>query len=268
MIRSVKGNGRIRYTPIGGFAGGFVENENVTIHTRAGKKFSGTIHLISAAAHTYRDTATMERKEDTLEVIIDELVTKEADTLALGIKPGDFISFDPRTVYTKSGFIKSRFLDDKASAGILLGLAKAVSEKEIKLSRKVYLMFTNYEEVGHGASAGIPEDAEEMISVDMGAVGDDLKTDEYKVSICAKDSGGPYDYDVTGKLIDIAEKEKLDFAVDIYPYYGSDVEATLHAGYDLKHGLIGPGVFASHSYERTHKKGIDNTLKLLAFYIS
>ena len=129
-------------------------------------------------------------------------------------------------------------------------------------------MFTNYEEVGHGASAGIPEDAEEMISVDMGAVGDDLKTDEYKVSICAKDSGGPYDYDVTGKLIDIAEKEKLDFAVDIYPYYGSDVEATLQAGYDLKHGLIGPGVFASHSYERTHKKGIDNTLKLLAFYIS
>jgi putative aminopeptidase FrvX len=267
MIRSIKGNGRIRYTPIGGYAGGFVENENVTIHTRKGKKFSGTIHLINAAAHTYRDTATMERKEETLEVVLDEITKNEEDTLKLGIKPGDFISFDPRTVYTKSGFIKSRFLDDKASAGVLVGLAKAVAEGLVKPKRKVYLMFTNYEEVGHGASAGIPADTEEMISVDMGAVGDDLKTDEYKVSICAKDSGGPYDYDVTNRLIEIAEKEKLDFAVDIYPFYGSDVEATLHAGYDIKHGLVGPGVFASHSYERTHKLGVENTLKLLAAYI-
>ena len=267
MIRSVKGNGRIRFTQIGGFAGGFVENENVTIHTRDGKEFSGTIHLINAAAHTYKDTATMERNEVNLEIVIDEVVTKEADTLQLGIKPGDFISFDPRTVYTKSGFIKSRFLDDKASAGILLGLAKAVADKSIKLNRQVFIMFTNYEEVGHGASSGIPKDVEEMISVDMGAVGDDLKTDEYKVSICAKDSGGPYDYDVTGRLINVAEREKLNFAVDIYPYYGSDVEATLRAGYDLKHALIGPGVFASHSYERTHKQGVENTFKLLAAYI-
>lgn len=268
MIRSVKGNGRIRFTPIGGYAGGFVENENVTIHTRTGKMFTGTIHLINAAAHTYKDTATMERNEVNLEIIIDEIVKKESDTLKLGIKPGDFISFDPRTVYTKSGFIKSRFLDDKASAGILLGLAKAVADNQIKLKRKVYIMFTNYEEVGHGASSGIPLDTEEMISVDMGAVGDDLKTDEYKVSICAKDSGGPYDYEVTNKLVEIAEREKLNYALDIYPYYGSDVEATLHAGYDLKHGLIGPGVFASHSYERTHKQGVENTLKLLAAYIS
>jgi putative aminopeptidase FrvX len=268
MIRSIKGNGRIRFTPIGGYAGGFVENENVIIHTREGKKYSGTIHLINAAAHTYRDTATMERKEENLEIVVDEIVTKEDDTLKLGIKPGDFISFESRTVYTESGFIKSRFLDDKASAGILLGLAKAVSKKRVRPTRKVYLMFTNYEEVGHGASSGIPSDTEEMISVDMGAVGDDLKTDEYMVSICAKDSGGPYDYDVTSKLIDIATREKLNYAVDIYPYYGSDVEATLQAGYDIKHGLIGPGVYASHSYERTHKQGVENTLKLLLKYIS
>jgi putative aminopeptidase FrvX len=210
----------------------------------------------------------MERSMDNLEVIIDEVVKKEDDVLKLGIKPGCFISFDPRTVYTESGFIKSRFLDDKASAGIQLGLAKAVAEKAISLSRKVYIMFTPYEEVGHGASSGLPADTEEMISVDMGAIGDDLKTDEYKVSICAKDSGGPYDYDVTNDLINIAEREKLDYAVDIYPFYGSDVEASLHAGYDIRHGLIGPGVFASHSYERTHRKAVENTLKLLAGYIS
>jgi len=149
-----------------------------------------------------------------------------------------------------------------------LGLAKAVADKAVKPARRTYIMFTNYEEVGHGASSGIPTDAEEMISVDMGAVGDDLKTDEYKVSICAKDSGGPYDYEVTNHLLAVAEKQKIDFALDIYPYYGSDVEATLRAGYDLRHGLVGPGVFASHSYERTHKKGIDNTYRLLAAYIS
>ena len=268
MIRSVKGNGRIRFTSIGGYAGGFVENENVTVHTRGGKNYSGTIHLVSAAAHTYRDTATLERNENNLEVILDEIVTKEDEVLKLGIKPGDFISFDPRTVYTKSGFIKSRFLDDKASAGILLALAKSVADGELKLSRKVYLMFTNYEEVGHGASSGIPEDAEEVISVDMGAVGDDLKTDEYKVSICAKDSGGPYDYEVTNALVAAAEKAKVKYALDIYPYYGSDVEATLRAGYDVRHGLIGPGVFASHSYERTHRLGVENTLLLLREYIS
>lgn len=268
MIRSIKGNGRIRFTPIGGYAGGFVENENVTIHTRQGKIYTGTIHLTSAAAHTYKDTHTLERNETSLEIVLDEIVKKEDDVLKLGIKPGDFISFDPRTIYTKSGFIKSRFLDDKASAGILLALAKAVLDERVHLARKVYIMFTNYEEVGHGASAGIPEDTEEMISVDMGAVGDDLKTDEYKVSICAKDSGGPYDYSVTNKLIEIAEREKINYALDIYPYYGSDVEATLRAGYDIRHGLIGPGVFASHSYERTHKQGIENTLRLLIAYLS
>jgi putative aminopeptidase FrvX len=267
MVRSIKGNGKIRFTPIGGYAGGFVENENVLLHTRTGKTYSGTIHLINAAAHTYKDTATMERKEENLEIVIDEIVRNEEDILKLEIKPGDFISFDPRTIYTLSGFIKSRFLDDKASAGILLGLAKGVSKGDIKLTRKTYILFTNYEEVGHGASSGIPTDTEEMISVDMGAVGEDLKTDEYRVSICAKDSGGPYDYDVTTKLVEIAEREKISYAIDIYPYYGSDVEATLRAGYDIRHGLIGPGVFASHSYERTHKLAIENTIRLIAAYI-
>ena len=268
MVRSIKGNGRLRLTWIGGFAGNFVENENVTIITRSGKEYIGTIHLINAAAHTYRETDSMIRNDVNLEVIIDEVVKTEADVLKLGICTGDIVAFDPRTIYTPSGFIKSRFLDDKASAGIQMALAKYLKEQKVALKRKVYIMFTPYEEVGHGASSGIPEDVVEMISVDMGAVGDDLKTDEYKVSICAKDSGGPYDYNLVSALIEVAEREKLNYAVDIYPYYGSDVEASLRAGYDLRHGLIGPGVFASHSYERTHKDGIENTLTLLASYIT
>ncbi|HQB98197.1 MAG TPA: peptidase M42, partial [Candidatus Cloacimonadota bacterium] len=137
-----------------------------------------------------------------------------------------------------------------------------------KLNRKTSILFTTYEEVGHGAASGFPDDTVEMISVDMGAVGDDLGTDEYKVSICAKDSGGPYDYDVTDALVRLAKKLDLQYAVDIYPYYGSDVEGALRAGYDIRHGLIGPGVFASHGYERTHTQAVENTLKLLEAYLS
>jgi len=268
MVRAVKANGRLRLTKIGGYPENNIEGENCTIHTRSGKTFSGTIQLTEPSIHVSENTGTLKRDDSTVEVIVDEKVEKREDTLALGIRTGDFISFDPRTVVTSSGFIKSRHLDDKASAGILMALARLVRDGKIKLARKVWLVFTTYEEVGHGGAAGIPEGIVEMISIDMGAVGDDLETNEYKVSICAKDSGGPYDYQVTTRLINLAEKHKLNYAVDIYPRYGSDVNATLSAGYDIRHGLIGPGVYASHGYERTHRDGIENTLKLLAGYVS
>ncbi len=267
MVRAVKSNGRLRFTKIGGYPENNIENENVIIHTREGKTYTGTVYINGPAAHVYKDSGSSKRDDSTMEIVIDEVVKTQKDTLKLGISVGDFVSLDARTILTESGFIKSRHLDDKASAGILLGLAHMVKDGKLKLNRKVTILFTTYEEVGHGAASGIPEGTQEMISVDMGAVGDDLETDEYKVSICAKDSGGPYDYDVTGELIRLAKEHKLNYAVDIYPFYGSDVEGALCAGYDIKHGLIGPGVFASHGYERTHTKGVENTLKLLKAYI-
>jgi putative aminopeptidase FrvX len=267
MVRAIKSDGRIRFTKIGGFPENYIENENVTVHTRTGKTYQGTVYLNGPAVHVSKDTASRPRDDSNIEVVLYEVVKSKEDTLKLEISAGDFITFDSRTIVTESGFIKSRHLDDKASAGILLALAKMVKEKELVLTRKTTILFTTYEEVGHGASAGIPKDTVEMISVDMGCVGDDLEADEYKVSICAKDSGGPYHYDVTSALIEVAKKLELDYAVDIYPMYGSDVEASLSAGYDVRHGLIGPGVFASHGYERTHRLGVENTLKLLAGYL-
>ena len=267
MVRAVKSNGRLRLTTIGGFPFQNIENENVTVHTRKGKEYSGSMHLCEPAVHVNKDLATEKRTDSTVELVIDEIVKSAEDTKKLGISAGDFVSFDPRTRVTESGFIKSRHLDDKLSAAILLALAKQVVDGEIKLKRKVSLLFTSYEEVGHGGSSGLPADVQEMISVDMGAVGDDLTTDELVVSICAKDSGGPYDYDITNKFIALAEENKLDFAVDIYPYYGSDVEASLRAGYDIKHALIGPGVAASHGYERSHINAVKNTLELLDAYL-
>ncbi len=267
MVRAIKSDGRIRFTKIGGYPENNIENENVTIHTRTGKTYTGTVYLNGPAVHVYKDTGSSPRDDSHMEIVLDEIVKSKEDTQKLEIATGDFITLDSRTIVTESGFIKSRHLDDKASAGVLLSLAKMVKDGELKLSRKTTILFTNNEEVGHGASAGIPHDTEEMISVDMGCVGDDLEADEYKVSICAKDSGGPYHYDVTSALIATAKKLELDYAVDIYPMYGSDVEAALSAGYDIRHGLIGPGVFASHGYERTHRLGVENTLKLLVGYL-
>lgn len=268
MVRAIKNNGRLRITKIGSYPENYIETENCTIHTRTGKEYSGTIQLENPAVHVHKDISGIIRDDSNIEVVIDEKVKSREEVLELEISAGDFVTFDSRTVYTESGFIKSRHLDDKASSGILIALAKYLKENNIKLNRKTYLMFTTYEEVGHGASTAIPEGVKEFISVDMGAVGDDLETDEFKVSICAKDSRGPYDYDITNKLIALAKDKKLNYAVDIYPYYGSDADAALAAGYDLKHGLIGPGIASSHGYERAHLEGIENTFILLKEYIN
>ncbi len=267
MVRSIKDDGRLRFTKIGGYPANNIEQENCLVHTRDGKEYSATIQLTKPSTHVFSDINEIKRDDESLEIVLDEVVNSKEDVKELGIRTGDFVSFDPRTVITESGYIKSRHLDDKASAGILLEMARIIKNNNLNLNRKVYLIFTSYEEVGHGGAAGIPEDIVEMISVDMGAVGDDLETDEHKVSICAKDSGGPYDYDITTELINIAENSNLNHAVDIYPYYGSDVDVTLRSGFDIKHGLIGPGVFASHGYERTHEEGLKNTLELLLKYI-
>ena len=189
MVRALKSNGRLRLTKIGGYLGNNIEAENCIIHTRFGQTFSGTIQMSEPAAHVNKELEKDKRDDKNLEVVIDEKVGNEKEVEKLGISAGDFISFDPRTIITKSGFIKSRHLDDKASSGTLLSLAQMIADNEFELKRKVYLLFTTYEEVGHGGSSGIPKNAVEMISVDMGAVGDDLKTNEYKISICAKDSG-------------------------------------------------------------------------------
>jgi len=267
MVAQVKGNGRLKCAGLGGMSPNNGEAANVRVYTRDGKVIEGTLQLINASTHVNRAYADTKRSWDTTEVVLDEDVRSEADTRALGIEVGDIVCFDPRTKVTSSGYIKSRFLDDKLSVGIILGFAKYLKDNNIVPSRKVYVHVTVYEEVGHGGSASVPAGVTEAISVDMGCVGDGLKCTEKMVSICAKDSGGPYSYAVTGKLIDAAKAEGADYAVDIYPAYGSDVEATLRAGYDIRHGLIGAGVYASHGYERSHIDGVYNSIKVLKGYL-
>ena len=267
MVCRIKADGRLQLTKIGGMRAENGEAENVRVYTRDGRVYEGTLQLCNASVHVNGGYGDAKRDFDTTEVVLDEDVKSEQDTRGLGIEVGDFVCFDPRTRRTESGYLKSRFLDDKLSVGILLGFAKYLSDNHVTLARKTYVHVTVYEEVGHGGSASVPAGVTEAISVDMGCVGEVLRCTERQVSICAKDSGGPYSYEVVGKLIEAAKNTGADYAVDVYPFYGSDVEATLRAGYDLRHGLIGAGVYASHGYERSHIDGVLNTLKVLWGYL-
>lgn len=264
MVRKIKDNGCLRPTTIGGHQWDTCDGENCTVHTRDGRVYTGVVLNTEPSAHVADKKKP--KTESHMEILLDENVHSKKAVKKLGIQNGDFIALDARTVVTESGYIKSRFLDDKLSAAILLGLAKAVKERKVHLGRKVTLLFTVYEEVGHGASV-IPEDTVDLISVDMGCVGDGLECTERMVSICSKDSGGPYDYNLTSSLITTAKEQKLSYAVDIYPHYTSDAGNALKSGYDVRHALIGPGVYASHNYERSHAEGMMNTYQLLEAYL-
>lgn len=266
MVRSINANGTLRLTSIGGFMMESIESTYCKVHTRSGKTYTGTILTKAPAVHTFDDARTMERKEKNMEVRLDEIATKKEEVEALGIETGDFISFDPCFVACESGYIKSRHLDDKAAVALLLGLLKYMQETGNRPECDVQLVISNYEEIGFGASF-IPQEITEFVAVDMGAVGDDLAGEERKVSICAKDAGGTYDYELTGKLISIAKEKSLDYVVDVFPHYSSDVTAALRGGNNICGALIGPGVQASHNIERTHRLGLENTLELLKGYL-
>ncbi len=267
MVSQIKSNGRLAVSPLGGMNANNAEAENCRIITRFNGTYEGTCQLTDASVHVNGKYNETSRSFDVMEILLDEKVSTREDVLALGIMEGDIVAFDPRTRITKSGYIKSRFLDDKLSAAILLGYARYLKENHITPERKIYQHLTVYEEVGHGGAASIPQGVTEILAVDMGCVGEGLNCKEHQVSICAKDSGGPYSYDLVSQLIAVAKRDGLDFAVDVYPYYGSDAEAGLKAGYDVRHGLIGSGVYASHGYERSHIEGVKNTFLLLKGYL-
>ena len=267
MVRSITSSGTLKFTLLGGPIVPTLDSEYCRIRTRTGKVYNGTFLSTSPAVHVYKDARDKKRDEENMEIRIDEVVKSKEDVEKLGIAVGDFICIDPKTTITESGFVKSRFIDDKASVAILLSLLEAMSREKIVPSYTTKILISTYEEVGHG-SASIPEDITELISVDMGCIGEDLTCTEYDVSICAKDSGGPYDYNITTEFINLAKENNLSYAVDIYPFYGSDVSAALRGGQNIKGGLIGPGVAASHGMERTHIQGIDATFRLLCAYLN
>ena len=268
MVKEIKENGRLKLTKVGGFVWNTVEGEGCTVFTASGRTVRGSLLLVKASSHVFgAEVGEIKRDDDVMEARLDERTTSEAETRALGIEVGDFVAFDPRVEAGPAGFIRSRHLDDKAAVACIFGAARAMLDAGIQPAQRTTIHLSNYEEVGHGAASGFPPDIVELLTVDMAAVGKGQASDEFSACICVKDSGGPYHVDMNRKLTQLAQAADIPYRVDIYPYYGSDGEAFWRAGGDVRVGLVGPGVDASHNYERTHADSLVHTAQLLAEYL-
>jgi putative aminopeptidase FrvX len=268
MVQEIKEHGRLKLTQIGGYAWNSIEGEGCTVMTADGQHWSGTILPTKASVHVHgQKTHKLERTGENMEVRIDARTTSAEETRALGIEVGDFVALDPRVQVTETGFIRSRHLDDKAGVAAIVSAVKALADAGLTPAQRTTFHISNYEEVGHGAATGIPADVRELLVVDMAAVGKGQRSDEFSVGLCVKDSGGPYDLGFRRRLVALCEVSDIPYRLDIYPYYGSDGGAAWRAGADLIVGLIGPGVDASHSYERTHQDSLEASVRLIVEYL-
>ena len=267
MVKEVKANGRLKLTRIGGYILNTVEGEGCKVFTRDGQAIRGSYLLVKASSHVHgKEVADLERSEHNLEVRLDERSESAVDVYALGIDVGDFVAFDPRVEIT-NGFVRSRHLDDKAAVACLVAAVKALHDAGLKPTQTAHLLFSNYEETGHGAAAGIPQDTAELVAVDMAAIGEGQASDEFHATLCVKDSSGPYHHELSLRLRQLAYDHQIQHCVDIYPFYGSDGSAYWHAGGEVPVALIGPGVDASHNYERTHLEALLATTQWIMAYL-
>lgn len=266
IVSGIKSNGTLSFSLLGGLSLTGAEGEYVKIITHEGKTYTGTILLNNPSVHANNEKEKTERSIKSMHIRIDEEVYNKEDVEKLGIEVGDIICVDVKYQELENGFIKSRFLDNKAGCFVLFEIARRLKEQGKEVP--VELFFSNYEEVGHGGTVGYSENIKELLVLDMGVLGDDCQGNEVSCSICAKDSSGPYDYTFRKKLVDIAKKNNIPYKIDVYPHYGSDGSAALRAGNDFRVALIGMGVAASHGTERTHKKGIEATIDLCLAYIN
>ena len=267
MVKEIKASGRLSLTRIGSLLLPAVETEGCWVHTAKGEKVRGSLLVNTASGHVHGQKALeAKRDEDGMEIRLDAKVSSVDDVKELGIRVGDFISFDPRVELT-NGFVRSRFLDDKACVANIVSAIKSLADAGLAPAQTTTFHISNYEEVGHGASAGIPADATELLAVDMAAVGPGQESDEFHATLCVKDSGGPYHHGLSNKLRELAEQHEIPYKVDIYPYYRSDGEAFWRAGGDVAVALIGPGIDASHNYERTHTEALVATTNWILAYL-
>ena len=268
LVKEIKPSGRLTLSQIGGYAWNAIEGEGVTVATEGQETVRGSVQLTKASTHVHGGAVNETKREaGTLEVRLDARTTSAAETRALGIAVGDFVYLDPR-VEVVNGFIRSRHLDDKACVACVLAAVKALGESGQQPAQTTTVHISNYEEVGHGAAGGFPSNLAELLTVDMAAIGDGQASDEFHCTLCVKDSGGPYSIEFGRRLRRLARDNNLDLKTDIYPYYGSDGEAFWRAGADLQVALIGPGVDASHSYERTHLDALVDTARLIGYYLT
>ena len=266
IVRRVDANGMIRVRQLGGINYGSLEGETVTVHTRDGRRYTGLFACQSHSVHVFEDARTLPRDENTMMVILDEKIASKEDVYAMGIRNGDFVSIEPRCQVTENGYLKSRFIDDKAAIACCFTMLKYLRENGLKPKYRTMLAFPYNEEIGFGGTY-VPEEVSEYVAIDIGLIGPDYEGDEYKVSICVKDKASPYDYDLTTRLVDKAEKAGCDYALDVFFRYGTDGTAALRAGNNVRAAAFGMAVYCSHGMERTHVAGLENTMNLLLAYV-
>ncbi|MGX7168967.1 M42 family metallopeptidase [Facklamia hominis] len=268
MVRAIKPDGRLKLDLIGGYMYNAIEGVYCLVHAaQTGKTYSGTILMHQTSVHVYRDARTAERNQTNMEVRLDYPVFSPEDVAELGVQVGDFISLDPRAEITDSGFLKSRHLDDKVSVALLIEAMEAIQKGELSLAHTTHFYISNNEEIGYGGNSNIDSRVEEYIAVDMGALGDDQTSDEYTVSICAKDASGPYHVGLRNQLVSLCQENEIPYKIDIYPLYQSDASGAMFSGHDVKHGLFGAGIDASHAFERTHATSVNATYELIRHYL-
>lgn len=266
IVSGIKADGTLAFSLLGGLSLTGAEGEYVKIITHSGKTYTGTILLDNPSVHANNEKEKTQRSIKSMHIRVDEEVYTKEDVEQLGIEVGDIICVDVKYQELESGYIKSRFLDNKAGCYVLFEIAKRLKEQGKEVPVEIF--FSNYEEVGHGGTVGYSDSIEELLVIDMGVLGDACQGNEVSCSICAKDSSGPYDYNFRKKLVDLAQQNNIPYKIDVYPHYGSDGSAALRAGNDFRVGLIGMGVAASHGTERTHVKGIEATIDLCLAYLN
>lgn len=267
IVTKIKSNGRLQVTNIGGIMWPTLESEGVTIPTRGGRQLRGSFVLANGAGHVNKQAPTVTRDATNLEIRVDERTSSAEETRMLGIEVGDYVYIDPKVETSDAGFIRSRFLDDKACVACMLAALKAMKDAGITPAQRTSFLISNFEEVGHGGASAVPDDVYEFVVMDMACIGEGLQGDEFHCSICIKDAGGPYSKELSDKLRGIAENRGIDLKTDIYPFYQSDGTAYWHGGGQAQVALIGPGVDTSHGYERTHMEALHDTALLISEYL-
>lgn len=267
MVSQIKANGRLKLTALNGLEWNAVESEGLSVQTRQGRQIRGSLVLANGAVHVNREVMTTKRDQESLEVRLDERTSSSEETRVLGIEVGNFVYFDPRFERSESGFIRSRFLDDKACVACMLAALKSLRDAGVTPAQRTHALFSVHEEVGHGGFDGLPNDLAEYLVLDMACIGAGLQGDEYHCSICVKDAGGPYSRRLTEKIRTIADQAGIDLKPDIYPFYSSDGTAYWRSGGAAEVALIGPGVDTSHCYERTHTDALNDTSTIVAEYL-
>lgn len=270
MVRRVKENGRLEISRIGGYDWATIEGAECLVHLAGGGDLCGTVVSTRQSVHAFERKEREHARSQAAgyEIRLDIPAASAEAVAAAGVEVGDFVSFDSGARLTENGFVKGRHLDDKAAVALMVAATRALLREDRKPATDTHFFLSNFEEVGHGAAGGLPDGTSELLCLDMAVVGEGQNSDEHSVTLCAKDAGGPYDPVMGSAIRSLAREHRIPLKVDLYPNYTSDATAAWRAGASFRAALIGPGVDASHGYERTHRDAVEATARLLLAWLT